>query len=507
MADKRSSIFGGLGFTRKRTQADTDNYIDSTIQRYINDRLDIIDAKGKSARGKSHSLSIAAVYATLKSQIFKALGYDSRDSFTAPEWDFKEVAEVLQTEAVFRRSVEKYVEQIWKNGFSFVGRNPQTVEYIKKRFNQIAMVTRKPTLTLMQEYAFSLVTYANTLVIKKRNLKSSGGKRRTTFDGAVLNPIAGLYIADPTIMWVKRDEYGNVKRWKQMPDDVWAYRIRGKTKSWGYRDVNHVQDRTATSPINFFAMPMVVPVIPDIKALREMEELSIVQGIKFSTPRYHATVGNIERPGTDPEVSQLANDLDLLPADAVLTTSGRAKVVNISSGDQVMDMTPLLKYWTDRIRGGLGLSGVSMGEGGTANRNTAQTMQSEMQTTSIKFQQIIKSGMLELIKELLYEAGWTEHTLREEDWVHLHIPEIDLANKMAKENHIMTLWNGDLITHDEARVELGYDILADADWEKLHSRMITEYNDKKAAENAAANSNQPENQYGKSASKPNQAKD
>jgi hypothetical protein len=490
------------------TQADRFNTrVMDILERYdAEKRVAAIPLGMRDGTGKSIN-SIDKVYKKLKQALLTAMGMESRNGFMAPDWDFQEVNEAAQTETMARRAFEKYVEQIWKQGFNFVGKNKQTVQYIKKRFAQIALVTDKPTEILMHEVSYSLVSKASTVLIKKRKDVSSGGKVRTTFDGKRLQPIAGLFVADPTMILVDRDEYGNIRKWKQENiADMWTMQWHTRKQEWMPKDVMHIRDRTATSTLFFWPMPMLTPVMPDIRALREMEELSMVQAMKFAIPRYHGKVGEKERPGTNKEIAQLAVDLANMGDDTALITSSRAAIENISNGDQILDLSPYLAYWTKRIRSGLGMSDVGMGEGNTANRATAQTLVSEMQNTTIKFQNIIKIYMEELIKELLYEAGFSEHTLSEDDMVFFQFPEIDLQNKIAKDTHALNLFQGNGITFSEMRTDIGKEQLEPGEYKELYANMFPK-EDPASAEATTKNKNNPENQHGKSTSKPKVAKD
>lgn len=499
-----------LPFIRRRSNSEfMQESFKAVLDNYASDRgwLDGEEVSDAPTGTKTAKVSLIAVYNTVKSTVLKLLGLYRTGSFEPPDWNFQEVMEVIQTESMVRRAVEKYVELIWKNGYDFVGDNPKTVEYIRSRFAQIALVTGKPTLVLFQEIAYSLVGFANAFLIKVRRAVASGGKERLTFYGKRLQPIAGLFVADPTYMYVDRDEFGNVKKWRQDLPGHLNFKTNERKRQWKKEDVIHIQDRTATNPMYFYAMPMIVPVIPDIKALRETEELSIIQSIKFSTPRLHARVGDTQRPGTDPEIASVAGDINGLPDDAVYVTSNRVEVKSMSDGDQVLNIDPYMNYWVKRIRAGLGLSGVSMGEGDTANRNTAQTMTSEMQNTAIKFQQIIKVYLNELISELLYETGYKEHTLKPEDKVRLYIPEIDLEGKIKKENHAINKFNSNAITFEELREEIGEDQLTPEEEKRLFYKMIGEYEKMQAAKNQVASTSQPQNQHGKSTAKPKVPKD
>ena len=170
-------------------------------------------------------------------------------------------------------------------------------------------------------------------------------------------------------------------------------------------------------------------------------------------------------------------------------------------------MDPYLEYWTQRIRSGLGMSAVGMGDGNGAHRATAQTAVGESQTTTIKFQQTLKAYIDPLLDELLYEAGWTEHTLREEDRVRLFIPEIDLENKIKQENHEIQKWTQNTATLDEARVSMGMEVLSPEEEKRLFAFMISAAVDEMKQNKAVENKDKPTNQHGTQGAKPKVAKD
>jgi len=460
-----------------------------------------------SGNPTAHPVTVSSgrMLVRIRKSVSKFVTQIFRSSFEDPEWNFEEVDSAVTKESILRRSVEKYVEQIWKNGFEFTGKNPNTVKYIRKRFRQIAQVSGITTQQLFQQMAHSLVQYANVVVVKKRSVKASGGRMRVTYDGKNLLPVAAYFVASPKTIMVDKDDFGNVRRWKQNP----RYTNSATTPEWRSDDVVFFKDAGSTDPYYFFAMPMAIPVIPDIKALRETEELALLQAIKFAIPRMHAKVGTQDKPAQQPEVDETALYLDNVSTDAVIVTSSRIEISNVSKGDQVMDLSPYLDYWYGRILAGLGMSKVGMGEGNTANRSTAQTMTAEMQNTTIKFQHIIKDAIEQfMIRELLLEAGYSEETITEDNMVNLHIPEIDLENKIKKENHAINKWTNNGITHDELRIELGMDILPDGDQKKLFAFMIQQtLAEAQAKANSINNNDSPANQHGKQMAKPKVAKD
>jgi len=467
------------------------------------------------------SLSIANILKTLKSKVLGAFKGGVRGVFQSPEWDFKKAQLAFTNESIFRRAVEKYTEQIRKHDWEFVGKNPNTVNYIRKRFEQIATVTNKPTSDLFDELAYNIVLYNNIIVTKQRNRKASGGKPRVTFDGFNRVPVAGYSILDPSTVEVDKDDFGNVRKWRQtrkqsanrnllrQEDDV--------AIEWATHNVIHVKDRSASSSLYFFAMPMAVPVIADMQALRELEELVLLESIKVAVPKLHAKVGSKEQPGTQEQVDDLASTIRNITGDGILITTERITLDDVAKATNANNiLTSSISYFRARVLAGLGMSDIAMGQGDTANRSTAQVMSSEIQSTSAKYQRILKRAIeFYIIKELLYESGYTEFTLDEKNMVYLSIPEVDLAEKIKREAHQLNLYLSNAITEDELRENLGKDILSEVERGGLYINKVqiplAEATAKAASDAAAQNSSEstsrPTNQHGKQLVKPAISKD
>jgi len=156
-----------------------------------------------------------------------------------------------------------------------------------------------------------------------------------------------------------------------------------------------------------------------------------------------------------------------------------------------------------------------MGEGDSANRATAQVISSEMQSTSAKFQRILKNSIeFFMITELLYESGYTEFTLNDENMVYLSIPEVDLSEKIKREAHQLNLYINNALTEEELRKELGRDIILQLEREAMYlNRVQIPLAEAKASalseagENLSSNVSRPTNQQGTQLSKPSVTRD
>ena len=141
-------------------------------------------------------------------------------------------------------------------------------------------------------------------------------------------------------------------------------------------------------------------------------------------------------------------------------------------------------------------------------------MNSEIQSTSAKFQRILKKAIeFHIIRELLYESGYTEFTLDEENMVTLSIPEVALQEKITREAHHLNLYLSNGITHSELRKELGKDLLEGIQEEDMYLNRVSiplaeagSVNDT-AAQNASNNTSRPSNQHGTQLSRPKVSKD
>ena len=506
MADRRRSIlnpFSWFGGSNPPT-------LEDKIENIINKRNASVIDPGVNYVKDAKSFSVANILKTLKSKVLSALEGGMRGTFIKPEWDFKKIHLAFTNESIFRRAVEKYVEQIRKHEWEFVGNNPNTVKYIRKRFDQMATVTGKPTSEFFDEVAFNLVLYSNALIVKQRNRKASGGKERKTFDGYKRVPVAGYFCVDPSTVEVDRDEYGNVRKWKQLREDASIQRFFSKELNndteieWPAYNMILVKDKGASPSNYFFSMPMAVPVIADMQALRELEELLLLESIKVAVPKLHAKVGSKEQPGTQEQVDDLAATIRNLTGDGVMITTERVSIEDVAKATSANNiLTAALTYFRARVLAGLGMSDIAMGQGDTANRATAQVMNSEIQSTSAKFQRILKKAIeFHIIRELLYESGYTEFTLDDESMVTLSIPEVALQEKIAREAHHLNLYLSNGITHSELRKELGKDLLESIQEDDMYLNRVSiplaeagSVNDT-AAQNSSNNISRPTNQHG-----------
>jgi hypothetical protein len=156
-----------------------------------------------------------------------------------------------------------------------------------------------------------------------------------------------------------------------------------------------------------------------------------------------------------------------------------------------------------------------MGESSTSNRNTSQVQDISMQSVTLSYQNIIKNKIeLDLFRELSFDGGYDDT-----DEIELSFPEIDLENQIKFETNIIQKWQNNLISRDEARNEMDYEV--DISDEDTFLKLVdipkimaqAEAKGMFAPAPAAANKKavdtkvRPANQHGKSTGRPKFKKD
>ena len=300
-------------------------------------------------------------------------GYDLQsrpgtNTFSPPIYDLAEIARATDVEPYIDQSIRKHREMILKEGYTVHGEDDEMVSYIKKRLFDMALVTGIPTETWIRECVTNLVKYHNMFLVVRRDVTRSRGSR-IKMHGKILDPIAGAFILDPTSMSVKVDRFGTPKKWQQQLESggVGAQ----NTKRFNPEDIIHA---TLDKNTGFtFGTPYILPVLDDVRALRRLEELAVMLASKEVFPLYHYKIGTDQLPamqledGGD-EVDLVRAEVANMPLQGNLITSHRHEVNLVSRDGSALDLNPFLQYFEARVMGGLRLSALDLGRGGTANR-------------------------------------------------------------------------------------------------------------------------------------------
>lgn len=387
----------------------------------------------------------------VRSYEFKGAGdirNNPRSKFAPPIYDLAEISRASDIEPYISQSVRKHREQILKEGFQISGVEEEMEAYVKQRLFEISLLTGITTEQWLRELVTNLVTFHNAFLIFRRDAKRSSGKRIKVY-GVELDPIAGIFVGDPTTMEVSVDKYGTPQKWRQKIDGD------GDTtnqKQYNIEDVVHI---TVDKKTGFtFGTPYLLPVLDDIRALRKLEEVAIILAAKEAFPLYHYKVGSETKPavlyeGGGSEVDQVADQVASLPAQGYIVTSERHEVKLVSREGSALDLSPYLDYFEARVVAGLRLSPLDLGRGSSMSRGTATNLNKGLQDSAKDYQQVISDHVTHfVILPLLLEGGYD---ILHDNVVRFTFPTIDREEERANQNHGAQLFMANAITNTEFR--------------------------------------------------------
>lgn len=414
------------------------------------------DASGSSGGGAGRELA---------SEFVKRVTYKENNDtdFEDPDFDLEDIQNGYNTDSYIRQGVDKYVDQIFKEGYSFYGTDANAVEYLKLRLSYIAEASNTPTNQLLMDIAEDIVKYGNCMVVKARSNDPNALPQGTTVTGLYgKDPVAGYFCANPVTMKCKRDEFGTITEWQQDND--------GGTQTFAPEDVVHFYYKREKG--NAYGTSFLIPVLDDVRALRQAEENVLKMMYRNIYPFYHVAVGTEEQTGTTREVEELKSAIDGMDVEGGLVTTERVKITPIAS-DKVIEAEPYLKYMESRVFSGMGIPEIMFGRGNTANRSTGDNMTSEMADRIRAMCRVIEMFFNSfIIKELLMEGGY-DPVLNPDQAVEFRFNDNDVDVMIKKQVHAIYKYEHNAITEDEMRDELGMDPIPDGDRAKLFVELIT----------------------------------
>ncbi len=434
--------------------------------------------------------------------------YGYRQSFVPSEYNLIEISLIEDGESYVRQAFQKKTSLMFKEGEVYTGLNQKTINYVKNRIRQIEYVTEIPWRTLLRQTGKELISKSNFFWVKVRKEQHSGGEKGIKR----AKPIAGYFPMGAENVYVKKDEHGRVIEYQQrLPNN--------KVRNFKPEDIIHF--KCDVKPGFTFGTPRIVPVIPDIQALRRLEENVEILFYQTLFPIFQYKVGTEAKPATTltltdgtviDEVSYVRQQIQNMPTEGGIVTPERHEIKYIGAEGQIPNYQPVLQYFKSRVLAGLGISSLDIGDGDTSNRSTADSLSKALIDSVKDYQAVIEEIInAEVITELLLEANWDFDPLIEENFVELKFKEIDIEEQMKKNVNAQLLFNSDIIDINEARESTGRQPIES--WqedlmylerktlktlEMQHELEGTSGADtkSKSASNSAKNKSAPTNQYG-----------
>ena len=454
----------------------------------------------------------------IKKFTIKATGRSAQSNdLTAAEYSLTEIQNAIKSDSYIKRFVTDYSQLIFKAGYNIVGENDAAAEYIRKRLRLMSFMTNESFDNLMIEIGNDLVAYSNAFLVKSR----------TDFNGInlsdlTINPVydnkavGGYFRIDPSTIEIQRDTNGAIKTYQQT--------LGNDTVKFKPTDVIHFY--IDKEPSNAFGTPRIASALEDVKMLRRIEGNveRLIYRCLFPITQMKVGIPQQGMMATDQEIKEAQQVVEQLVDDGLIITNEKVEFKNLGANNVALNAEPYLKYFEKRVFSALYLSTSMMGRGGV--KQDADSMEEQVHDAVKYFQKSISNFIQNnLFNELLLEGGFNP-ILNESDIVYFVFNEINLETKVKVENHYLNQYQGNAITFEELRQELGRradnisldDVYANAVTQKNKMDLVwagkgmltpdgtasPENGDPKAADKSSdenkqiSNTDQPENQHGKS---------
>ena len=438
-------------------------------------------------------------------------GYNQKGSYIENHnYNFSEIDRASDKEGVLRVSFQKKETLCAKEGWSFVGKNPEIVKYINSRFKQIAWMSDKTPGDYIRNILRGIIRHSNSVLILVRKERFSTGNR-VRMRGKDRKPIAGMFYADISDMTaVIKDE--RLVKWRYNGNS-------GSVKDFDAKDVIHISRDVKGGSI--YGTPESIAVLQDLKIWREVEDYANMYIDRHLFPLYQFSVGSDKEPAQISktgvsEIDQAKESFGDIASEGTIFTSERHKIEIIESSGKTINILEYMNYYKSRAIMGLGMSEVDFGIGGTSNRGTASVISRSLVDSCKSYQDVASEHLTyKLIYPLMMEGGFDPFD--EEQEVRHRFNEIDTEEKRAKEQHSMLMYQNDGALHTEYRQDQGRKPLEESEWDDTYTNRThrlraeidiegqSKIQEEAAQHNQALAKAKPENQQG-AKTKPKTAK-
>lgn len=359
----------------------------------------------------------------------------------ARSYDLAQIKNAVLTDSYLAVAVRKFSQLITKAGYQIKSKNEDAANYVNDRIKVIEFRTKIPFYTLITSIARDLYTYSNSYIIKTRdnNTEKFGLKAEKIYSGGA---ISGLFLADPASVTIRRNDTGAID----------AYVIN--QEEYSPNDVIHLYiDKMNNAD---YGTSRIYSALEDVTMLRKAEGLVMTILYRFAIPVLHIKVGNTAEGqyATQKEINDARDAFQEMPNDGFIVTNERTAIEAITPNMQANQLLKFLEYLELRVFSALNASKSSMGRGGgqSSADNTEALMHDEVRA----FQNVITNFIEKyLFTELLLEGGFNP-LLNKEDYVAFEFNEVSIDTKIKIESNTIQKYQGNVITLEEARRELGF---------------------------------------------------
>ena len=391
-----------------------------------------------------------------------------------------EVFRAISTDSTLRQIVSHYVELTLRQGFTIKSSDNEINKRLQRRLREIEIASNSDLNLIIRRAMRDFIAYGNAYLTFKRNAKNASGKSYIFTDGSKLEPISALFPVDPYNMMIHRGKHGSLLEYRQ---DINL--IDGKNDFTWYLDptkeivslsgsgkrTNGVAVFKPNDVLHFrydesdlaFGRSFLLEAIEDLLILRHIESVMIrlIEEGEFYVKTYK--VGSPSQPGGSKQAKQAEEIISNSVSEEFLIIPGNHDI-EIKEMSSLKDVMNYANYFRNRYYGSLGVSVVSMGEPGAANRATADTATDAMYDKARDFQRVFAAQFRsQFLIHLVMDMGYAPENLDNETMPKLIFPDPDVDRAIKLENEAVYLYEHEAITEDEMRNRIGMESVENRD--------------------------------------------
>lgn len=387
--------------------------------------------------------------------------YDDRNNvFEEPEYNFEQIMQAVDTDSYCQQAFAKYQELLWKSGWEIEGENEEAVTYLKGRIALMEVTMQRSFTSLLKEVSDHFVKFHNVFIVKHRadisSYLTNGGINSYTNK----NPIIGYYLIPPETVSIRRTKNNRPTRYKQKIDSGMGFGSSTNDPEWPAEEVIHIFLNRKTGRL--YGTPFLISVLDDVISLRQMEQDLLNLSHRELFPIFKYMLTDLDQDGPDAEtISQIIDQLEEMRTEGSMLLPPGHDINVVGSEGSVLDVTPYLNHFKERVASGLGLFPHHLGMVSSAGGNRDMTDRLDQALYDrIKYYQreLEDSFTFHIINELLLDGGYDPFSGlsgRQSDQCFFKFKEIDQDSRIKIEAHEVYKYVSGIVDRDEVRLAVG----------------------------------------------------
>lgn len=380
-----------------------------------------------------------------------------------------------ECDGIIFRSINKLVEMIMQSGFIMEAENP---EDIKKLMVEIKAILRRSPIKIWEAFerrqAHDVVLYGNSFLHKKTPDRSeikiqSIWNKDPIQMSVVMNKDREtlMYYASKDALRKRGDIEKQIrgttagrftsKLRRIVPGVFYVPENRQYDKRFKLSEICHIKYLEMAQ--NAISIPPLYPILNDILSLRSIEDDMVLLSYQYGHPILHATIERENR--TDEQIRaesiRLRNQIQKMEGNGMITTSDGVDIQLKGPQGNFPNLVEFHQLFRQRIEKGGGVPDIFIGEGGGVGRQTSEVVAMSFSAYVNDLGKATAVGLQELIDDI-----WIRNILKKDPStfvdqvpVTIRFREADRIEKRSEEQHAISLWQANAITHGELRSRIG----------------------------------------------------